>query len=271
VRAVGAAGPVAVVVDTTARLAALVPQPTASAIAAVALRLHAASLPAVVQAQAPVLLLDRVLEPALCGRLIDHWRRGDKIKDGVASVAGASTADADTKRRQDVPLDDAPLLATLRDCLVRRVLPMILLAFQTRIVQIELPRVGRYDTEEGGWFHRHRDNTTPYTAHRQFAISLNLNSIDDYEGGEVRFPEFGRQLYRPMAGGALVFSCSLLHEVVPLRRGYRFGVFTFLHDEGRDAQYRRLMAELKARGSAGIQMRGQVGAGPGDARGRRRP
>ena len=40
-------------------------------------------------------------------------------------------------------------------------------------------------------------------------MSVNLN--DDYEGGAVRFPEFGGGLYRPPAGGALVFSCSLLH------------------------------------------------------------
>jgi predicted 2-oxoglutarate/Fe(II)-dependent dioxygenase YbiX len=71
----------------------------------------------------------------------------------------------------------------------------------------------------------------------------------------VRFPEFGRQLYRPEAGGALVFSCSLLHEAVPVNRGRRFGLFTFLHDESRDAQYRRMMAEQQARGMGGVKMR----------------
>lgn len=59
-------------------------------------------------------------------------------------------------------------------------------------------------------------------------MSLNLNAGDDDDGGEVRFPEFGRELYRPAPGGALVFSSSLLHEVVPVIRGRRLGLFTFL-------------------------------------------
>ena len=47
--------------------------------------------------------------------------------------------------------------------------------------------------------------------HRRFAVSLNLNT-GDYEGGCLRFPEFGPHLYVAPAGGAVVFSCSLLHE-----------------------------------------------------------
>jgi len=255
-RAVGMTGPCAVVVDAGGRLAALVPEPTADGLVALATKLFDASMPAVVQAQAPVLLLDKVVEPSLCDKLIDHWRRGDKRMDSVASAAAASSASADTKRRIDVPVDDAKLFMPLRDCLVRRVMPAILQVFQTRIVQIEMPRIGCYDAGSGGWFRRHRDNTTRYTAHRQFALSINLNAAEDYDGGEVRFPEFGRQLYRPPAGGAVVFSCGLLHEVVPVTRGRRFGVFTFLHDQSRDAQYRQMNAEQKALGTQGIRMRG---------------
>jgi predicted 2-oxoglutarate/Fe(II)-dependent dioxygenase YbiX len=202
------------------------------------------------------LLIEHAADPDLCASLVEHWHKGDKLADSVASASGASTADAECKRRYDVPVDDKRLFTVLRDGLVRRVLPSILQAFQTRIVQIELPRVGCYDAANGGWFRPHRDNTTPFTAHRQFALSLNLNPPHEYEGGEVRFPEFGRQLYRPPAGGALVFSCSLLHEAMPVRRGRRFGAFTFLHDESRDAQYRGMLAEQKARGGlGGIRLR----------------
>ena len=95
----------------------------AGAAVALATTLFDASMPAVVQAQAPVLLLDKVVEPSLCDKLIDHWRRGDKRMDSVASAAAASSASADTKRRIDVPVDDAKLFMPLRDCLVRRVMP----------------------------------------------------------------------------------------------------------------------------------------------------
>jgi predicted 2-oxoglutarate/Fe(II)-dependent dioxygenase YbiX len=254
-RAVGVSGPSAVIVDAAGRLAAVIKKACGHDALAVVERLHAATGPATVQLQAPVLLLERVLEPELCARLIGHWRKGDKRADGVASVSGAATAGSDIKRRSDVPVDDASLYGTLRDALVRRVMPTILQAFQTRIVQIELPRIGCYDAETGGWFRRHRDNTTPYTAHRQFALSLNLNPPEEYEGGQVRFPEFGCQRYQPRAGAALVFSCSLLHEAVPVTRGRRFGLFTFLHDERHDAQYRRMVAEQQAKGMGGIRMR----------------
>ncbi len=255
-RAVGVAGPAAVLVDAGGRLAAVIPAPSAQNAASVLESLQATATPGTVQFQAPVLLVERVLDPALCTRLMAHWQRGEKRADGVASAAGAASAQADVKRRRDVPVDDAALFLSLREALVRRVLPAILQAFQIRIVQIELPRVGCYDAETGGWFRRHRDNTTPFTAHRQFAISLNLNGPEEYDGGQVRFPEFGCQRYQPNAGAALVFSCSLLHEAVPVTRGRRFGLFTFLHDETRDAQYRRMVAEQQARGLGGVDMRG---------------
>jgi predicted 2-oxoglutarate/Fe(II)-dependent dioxygenase YbiX len=253
-RAVGASD-AAIVIDASGVLAAVVRGPTPDAVVAIVARLHGASEPGIVRGHAPVLLIDRAIDGDLCTALTEHWRRGDKLADGVASAAGASQAGADAKRRRDVPVDDKRLFGVLRDSLVRRVVPVILRAFQTRIVQIELPLVGCYDSESGGWFRRHRDNTTPFTAHRQFALSLNLNPADEYEGGEVRFPEFGRQLYKPPAGGALVFSCSLLHEVSPMRRGRRFGLFTFLHDESRDAQYRRMLAEQVNKGMTGVRMR----------------
>ena len=49
-------------------------------------------------------------------------------------------------------------------------------------------------------------------------MTINLNA-DDYEGGDLRFPEFGPRTYRAPTGGAVVFSCSLLHEATPVTRG----------------------------------------------------
>ncbi len=226
-RAVGATGPLAVIVDAAGRVAALLPAPSPDGVAALAMRLYMASTPVVVQAKAPVLLLDRVVDPALCRELIEHWQRSDKIANTVGCQAG-NVVNADAKRRQDAQVDDPALFIRLRDCLVRRVAPAILQAFHTRVTVIEAPLVGCYDAACGGVFHRHRDNTSSQTAHRQFALSVNLNADHEYDGGELRFPEFGRQLYRPVAGETLVFSSSLLHEVMPVTRGRRFGVFTFL-------------------------------------------
>jgi hypothetical protein len=230
-RAFASNGPLAIIVDAADRVAAVLPQPTPDAIAARVTQLYAASQPAVVQAKAPVLLLERVVDPDLCRTLIGYWQRHDKVSNTVGGLQG-NIVNGDVKRRHDVQLDDSRLFVQLRDCLVRRVVPAILRAFHTSIMVIEAPIIGCYDVESGGRFGRHRDNTSSHTAHRQFALSVNLNPDEEYAGGELRFPEFGRELYRPVAGGALVFSSSLLHEVVPLRRGRRFGVFTFLSASG---------------------------------------
>ncbi|HLM15655.1 MAG TPA: hypothetical protein VK362_24860, partial [Reyranella sp.] len=141
-------------------------------------QLYAASRPAVVQAKAPVLLLERVVDPGLCRTLIDYWQRKDKISNTVGGLQG-NVVNGDIKRRHDVQLDDPRLFVALRDCLVRRVVPAILRAFHISIMVIEAPIIGCYDVESGGRFGRHRDNTSSYTAHRQFALSLNLNPDEE--------------------------------------------------------------------------------------------
>lgn len=75
----------------------------------------------------------------------------------------------------------------------------------------------------------HRDNTTRGTAHRRFALSVNLN--DDFEGGELVFPEYGPRSYKPPTGADGVFSCSLLHRVKPMQRGRRYAFLPFFYDD----------------------------------------
>lgn len=229
--AFGATGPLVVLVDPGGRVAALLPSPSPGTIAARATELYASSAPALVQAKAPVLLLERVVDPAFCKTLMEHWRRGSKLANNVASDYG-NVVNADIKRRQDVQVSDPLLFVQLRDCVMRRVVPVMEQVYHARINVMEAPLIGCYEADSGGWFRRHRDNTSSATAHRQFALSLNLNGTDEYDGGLLRFPEFGRELYAPVAGGALVFSTAMVHEVTPVTRGRRFGVFTFLSTSG---------------------------------------
>ena len=107
-------------------------------------------------------------------------------------------------------------------------------AFRFRVTRIERYIVARYDAEDGGYFRPHRDNRTSGTAHRQFACSINLNA-EDFEGGDLRFPEYGTRTYRPPTGGAVVFSCSLLHEATPVTRGARYAFLPFFYDEAGEA------------------------------------
>ena len=62
---------------------------------------------------------------------------------------------------------------------------------------------------------------------RKFSLSLNLN--DDFTGGALRFPEYGERVYSPPKGGGVIFSCSLLHEAMPVESGRRFGLLLFFN------------------------------------------
>jgi predicted 2-oxoglutarate/Fe(II)-dependent dioxygenase YbiX len=181
---------------------------------------------------APVLMAPRIFEPAFCEHLIAHYREiGGQPSGFMREIDGVTTLmmSDSHKRRSDVIIEDNSLQKQLIARLNRRLLPQIEKVFNFRSTRIERYLVARYDAESGGFFRPHRDNTTKGTAHRRFAVSINLNA--DYEGGELRFPEFGPRTYRPPPGGAVVFSCSVLHEATAVTRGERFAFLPFLYDE----------------------------------------
>ncbi|UFN50461.1 2OG-Fe(II) oxygenase [Roseomonas sp. OT10] len=205
---------------------------------------------------APVLIIPGILEPALVAALLAHWEKGEKSRNRVASAAGAASAAANIKRRIDVPLDDQGLYATFQQRLQRRVLPEMARAFRFRAASFEPPRIGCYDAADAGAFGAHRDNRTPFTQQRRFALSLNLNAHGvDYEGGTLRFPEFEPDFYAPPVGGGAVFGCDMLHEAMPVTRGRRFAIFTFFTDaEGARAE-QELIRQRMAAGESGVAMR----------------
>jgi predicted 2-oxoglutarate/Fe(II)-dependent dioxygenase YbiX len=112
---------------------------------------------------------------------------------------------------------------------MRRVVPEILKVHQFQVTRMERYIVSCYAAEDGGHFRAHRDNTTKGTAHRRFAVSINLNG--DFDGGEVSFPEYGPRSFKAPPGGAVVFSCSLLHAVSQVTRGRRYAFLPFLYDD----------------------------------------
>lgn len=182
---------------------------------------------------APVLIIPRVFEPSFCRKLIDYYESHDSSESGSMTEIDGYTVpklDHSFKRRRDCQIEDEQLRAAMRRRLVRRMIPMIQKAFQFKVTRIERYIVARYDGEHGGFFKAHRDNTTRATAHRRFACTINLNA-EEFTGGELCFPEFGQRTYRAPTGGAVVFSCSLLHEARPVTGGVRYATLPFLYDD----------------------------------------
>lgn len=182
--------------------------------------------------QAPIVFLPNVFEPELCARLIDLYEtHGGEDSGFMREVDGRTVAITDYghKRRRDHTITDQKAIEATRARVVRRIVPELRKVHQFEATRMERYIVACYDATEEAHFRPHRDNTTKGTAHRRFAVSINLN--EDFDGGDISFPEYGPRSFRPPPGGAVVFSCSLLHAVSTVTRGRRFVFLPFLYDE----------------------------------------
>ena len=181
---------------------------------------------------APVLAVPNVFPEELCQRLIRKYDDDGGHPSGfMREVEGKTVCvvDPDHKQRRDWDIDDEALRAEIASQIKRHLTVPIQRSFQFFPTRIERYVVACYDAG-AGHFRPHRDNTTGGTAHRKFAVTINLNT-GEFEGGDLRFPEFGGRTYRATTGGAIVFSCSLLHEATPVTKGRRFAFLPFLYDE----------------------------------------
>jgi peroxiredoxin/predicted 2-oxoglutarate/Fe(II)-dependent dioxygenase YbiX len=200
-------------------------------------KLPAPPAPHAATPHAPVLVVPRIFEPSLCKALISYYdERGGEESGFMTEQAGKTVhiKDHSHKKRSDCVIEDEVLSKACSLRITNRLLPELQKAFQFNATRMERYLVSCYNSEEGGYFRPHRDNTTKGTAHRRFAVSLFLNS-GEYDGGFLRFPEYGKGLYSAPTGGAVVFSCSLLHEATSVTQGRRYMFLPFLYDEAASA------------------------------------
>jgi predicted 2-oxoglutarate/Fe(II)-dependent dioxygenase YbiX len=243
-------GPGWLLLDPTQRLFARWPLAETAAMLALLAQLPPPALHAGLPMPAPALIVPRIFEPELCRVLIARYRAaGGEVSGFMREENGRTVGahDPSFKVRRDHLIEDEDLQAALRARLSRRLVPEIAKAFQFRVTRLERYLVACYRAEEGGHFAAHRDNTTKGTAHRRFAVTINLNA-EEFEGGDLVFPEFGRTAYRAPTGGAVVFSCSLLHQALPVTKGERYAFLPFLYD---DAAAKIREENLKFLGNSG--------------------
>jgi predicted 2-oxoglutarate/Fe(II)-dependent dioxygenase YbiX len=180
----------------------------------------------------PVLMVPNILDRETCSELIALYQSTGGQESGFMREVGGKTVlmtDPEHKQRRDCTIEDAALRGRLMTAVTRRLVPMVKRAFQFEVTRMERYLIGCYEAG-AGHFRPHRDNTTKGTAHRRFAVTINLNA-EDHDGGDLRFPEYGSRTYRAPTGGAIIFSCSLLHEATPVTRGTRYAFLPFLYDE----------------------------------------
>jgi hypothetical protein len=235
----GTHGAVSIVLDANRRVLARLEARANAPHAVLAARILDDIAPANVQrlaAHPPVLVVPRALSPQDCARLIAHWHEPVPIwePDLVHGCAAYAMESGDFKLREmhygsvvQMVVRDETIQTLIDSTLMRRVLPEIESAFQTTITHREAYRIACYDAAEGGCLPQHRDNNSEETKQRRFTVSVTLNA-GQYVGGQLRFREFGEQLYEVETGTAIVWSASLLHEVLPVKQGRRFMVGTHM-------------------------------------------
>jgi peroxiredoxin len=210
------------------------PETQASAALAVVERLAAERRPVLMAAHPPVLVVPDVLSRDDCRRLIEVYETRGQIfvdpkhgDDGMATDYKMRIPEYGRGDRIDHWLVERDTNTLIDSRFRTRLFPEIRRSFQYQITRRELLRIGCYEGARGGELHGHRDNSETIAAYRRFAVSINLN-LEEFSGGELRFPEFGDQRYRPETGAAIVFSCSLLHEALHVTAGRRFVLLAFL-------------------------------------------
>ena len=185
---------------------------------------------------APVLVLPRVFEPEFCAQVIRLWEKGDHKDSGVSSRYGNVNV-SHLKQTEDYTVAEPMMQKAISDRLAYRIGPELTKVFAfDRQFAFDSHVVLSYSAEGRHFFGAHRDNGAPTTADRAFALSLNLN--DDFDGGELVFPEYAGIKVSPPAGAAAVFSCSILHQALPVTRGRRFVLTTFFRAKPSSARRR---------------------------------
>ena len=230
---------VAILLDTNQRIAAMLPNTDDERLADRLVQ-RIAELMAVRQItpmgpHPPVLVIPGVLSAAECRWLMQiyHtqgqiWRDHKEIAaQGYTEDFKCRVPDYGRSDRIDHVVNNPATLERLATRFQRRIVPEIQKAFQYKVTRREYLRITCYEGSRGGHAVGHRDNPTKELAHRRFACSINLNS-EQFEGGELRFREYGEHRYKPASGAALVFSASMLHEALAVDAGRRFVLLTQL-------------------------------------------
>ncbi len=165
----------------------------------------------------PYIEIPNVLSNSLLREIIDYYYSNEN---------SATLHDTATKNRTHVH-PNAELEKKIDEKLRKTAYYKMKDVFNFEVKYRELYKICCYDHSSNGRFHAHRD-TVPQYSHRVYGMSLLLN--DDYEGGELEFPEYNVKL-KPKANSAIIFPGTYSHKVLPVLSGKRMTIISFLCKE----------------------------------------
>lgn len=185
---------------------------------------HPTPLPGqIITMHAPVLIIPDVLTAEQCQRLKRHWQHSAQQEESVSSKPRKSN-----KPNIDIVLKEA-LMAEVDYILGGTLFPEIEKVFGLKVTHRESYKISSYSAIGSRFLKQQRTNFERQLSHRRVAMFLNLN--DDYEGGGLNFPEYGNFVYKPIAGDAIVFPCSLMYQMLPVILGKQLVMDSFFFGE----------------------------------------
>jgi PKHD-type hydroxylase len=114
---------------------------------------------------------------------------------------------------------------------------------------IHPPLFSRYDL--GMQYPVHVDVALMGRVRTDVALTLFLSDWDSYEGGDLVVDTGnGERRYRLAAGDAIAYPASTFHYVAPVTRGTRIAAVSWVQSSVRDADKRRLLADLQESATA---------------------
>ena len=90
-------------------------------------------------------------------------------------------------------------------------------------------KIGYYDEIDSGFYNLHTD-TAGDTKYRNISSVIMLSNANDYEGGELYFPDLNKT-FKLDKGDIIVFDSTLLHGVRPITKGKRHVLISFFFDD----------------------------------------
>jgi Rps23 Pro-64 3,4-dihydroxylase Tpa1-like proline 4-hydroxylase/peroxiredoxin/GT2 family glycosyltransferase len=200
--------------------------------------------PQVFSEMSPALIVPNAFTDEFCEKAIRSFRTGHTFNGTVGSDKSKAYRPEAKVRIDHIP--GKALCAELDDKLSRSLFPEIKKFYGFDVRFREQYKVGLYPGGEDkqGFFVAHRDNFDSPLGYRRLAMTLNLT--DEFEGGGLRFPEYGNTVFRPAKGSAIVFPCAMMHEALKVTKGERIILVGFFHGE-EEERFRHYYAQQKSK------------------------
>jgi len=108
------------------------------------------------------------------------------------------------------------------------------------------PLISQY--EPGMHYGMHVDSPlmgNQFTIRTDVGMTLFLSDPDSYEGGELEvITETGKEHFKLKAGSAVIYPTTRLHQVLPVTKGKRLAVVTWMQSAVRDVQQREVIDQV---------------------------